>query len=51
MDEAQERLDGKTEGEKKINKFGLTDCQVIMYSRRSLMIHYGADVSSALVWR
>lgn len=26
-------------------------CQLVLYSRRSLMIHYGADVSRVLVLR
>lgn len=27
------------------------NCQLVLYSRRSLMIHYGADVSRVLVLR
>lgn len=39
--------DGKKSKKKKTAE--VLTCQLILYSRRSLMIHYGADVSRVLV--
>lgn len=42
---------GEVRKEKKKDRAGVRHCQLALYSRRSLMIHYGADVSRVLVLR
>lgn len=47
---AGKKKKGKLEKKKK-DRAGVRHCQLALYSRRSLMIHYGADVSRVLVLR
>lgn len=46
-----EKKKGEVRKEKKKDRAGVRHCQLALYSRRSLMIHYGADVSRVLVLR